>query len=39
MCVFDSTTQWPKQAIQAKATTPNSNLATINKLLHFNSQK
>lgn len=39
ICVFDSTTQWPKQAIQAKATTPNSNLATINKLLHFNSQK
>jgi hypothetical protein len=36
--VFDSTTQWPKQAIQAKATTPNSNLAAINKL-HFNGQK
>jgi hypothetical protein len=36
--LFDSTTQWPKQAIQAKATTPNSNLAAINKL-HFNGQK
>jgi hypothetical protein len=38
MYVFDSTTQWPKQAIPAKATTPNSNLAAINKL-HFNGQK
>jgi hypothetical protein len=36
--VFDSTTQWPKQAVQAKATTPNSNLAAIKKL-HFNGQK
>ncbi len=36
--VFDPTTQWPRQAIQVKATTPNSNLAAINKL-HFNGQK